>query len=124
MAYKVRKKDFRTFVDLFKKYSTHLGITGWEMYFYHTPLSDDVVSNVYGELPSRQVSIRLNKKSAVPPTHSVLDNIARHEALELFMLRLSEKAQDRYTTCDDIQEARHEIIQKLMNSSIFDGAIK
>lgn len=113
--YELTDKDFAVFKDEFMRWVDILGMKGWEFLFKHIELIDARAQVMPGQT-GRIVVICLNTIwEGQKVTEYELRRTGFHEALELFLSKITQLAHERSVTEDDIEEETHNIIRTLEN---------
>jgi len=111
---KTTRKQFEVFKSEFLRWYERLGLTEWRVRFHHERLEKGVCACVCADCESRLAPVYLG----FVLDHSI-EEVARHEALELLMSEFEDVARSRYVRPDDVVQARHAVIRRLEN--LLDG---
>ena len=113
--YELTDKDFGVFKDEFMRWVDILGMKGWEFLFKLVELIDARAQVMPGQT-GRIVVICLNTVwEGQEVTEYELRRTGFHEALELFLSKITHLAHERSVTEADIEEETHNIIRTLEN---------
>ncbi len=113
--YDLDEKDFEVFKDEFTRWVDILGMKGWELIFKHIELVDARAQVMPGQ-QGRVVVVCLNTMwEGQEVTEYELRRTGFHEALELFLSKITQLAHERSVTEADIEEETHNIIRTLEN---------
>ena len=105
------KKECQKWIDIFE-------LSNWSVRYVHGGLSDDAFAHTNRDLKAYNATIsftdnwgdtkfnKLNKEE--------ISELAKHGVLHLLFARFSMNANSRFIGYDDLVEAEHEIIQKLI----------
>ena len=113
MDYKVTRKQFKYFKDVFCALADSLGLREYKLHFVF-----EFVEGGYGscsaDVDGRLAIITLNSIfEGWEATDDHVRQVAVHECLELLMWEMYELAATRYTSKDRIEAARHAVIRRL-----------
>ncbi len=105
------KKDFLEFQKCFRKWQAKFGALNYEIIFRHLKLDDNDAQLEYFRQPCAAV-VTLN----TDPTEDSrsLDNLAKHEAIELLLAPARSVAMRRCIREDELETEFHSIVQALM----------
>jgi hypothetical protein len=107
---KTTKKDNELFKGEFLLWRERLGLTDWRVRFYHEQLKHPLAGCIAADLEARLVGVYLG----FTVDHRI-EELARHEALELLVSELDTLARDRHVRPEEITAARHAVIRRLEN---------
>jgi len=111
-TYKTTKQNFEYFKQRFKYWQVKLGLINYIVYFDHVE-KDNVFAWIHWDLRGMIATVGLNTNfSDEPPTKTMLDRCAFHEACELMLVKVTEKLQDTYSD-DVVGTLIHEVIRRL-----------
>lgn len=115
-SYKTTEEDFELFKSECQKWIDFFGLKSWEVFHSHQNLNDNAAWCLFNDLKERLVRIGLavNWDDTEPTKHAVR-LAAFHEVCEVLIFRLFDLAISRYSTEDQLLEARHELIRTLEN---------
>jgi len=108
---KTSKKDFEEFQKSFRKYQELLGVQNFEIIFEHRKLDDNDAELEFFRQPCAAVA-RLNTQRS--DSGRSIDNLAKHEAIELLLAPLRSAAMRRDVAEDEVNERAHSVVQALM----------
>lgn len=111
---KTTKKDYERFQAEFERWRKRLGLTDWEISFYHDRLLEGRAAEIRTNLEAGFCEVYLALEHPPYP----VDRNARHEAFELLLDEFDTLARYRYIRPDELDAARHRIIHRL--ESLFD----
>ena len=113
--FELTEKHFEMFKDEFMRWVDILGMKGWEFIFKHIELVDARAQVMPGQR-GRVVVICLNTIwEGQEATEYELRRTGFHEAVELFLSKITQLAHERSVTEADIEEETHNIIRTLEN---------
>lgn len=113
--FELEEKHFEIFKDEFMRWVDILGMKGWEFIFKHIELVDARAQVMPGQR-GRVVVICLNTIwEGQDATEYELRRTGFHEALELFLSKITQLAHERSVTEADIEEETHNLIRTLEN---------
>jgi hypothetical protein len=103
------EKDYKIFQAEFRRWVELLGLGDWALEFEwkHTEGTEALVE---ATLCQRLATVVLAKE--VQDGRDVKE-LAKHEAMELLLMPLRVLAMERFSTCPQIDEAVHAVIQRL-----------
>jgi hypothetical protein len=107
---KTTRAQFETFKRQFGQWQRNLGLTEWRIRFLHERTDSDVAACVEAHCESRIAVVVLGLVCDCP-----MEEVARHEALELLLSVFEDVARARYIRPDDVVQARHAVIRRLEN---------
>ena len=107
---KTTAKDFARFKAEFRRWQKRLGLMDWHVQFFHGKLQTDRGAEIRTNLEARLCEVRLAAEWDYRA-----DGLGRHEALELLLTDLDTLCRYRYIRPDEIDSARHAVIQRLSN---------
>jgi hypothetical protein len=112
---KITKKDFRLFAKEIKRWLKILDLAGWEIYYLHMDMDTDELATVSWDLPARSATFALGTEWRGHPKtdDEEICDISKHEALHLFLARITSLAETRYVAKTDIDEEVHNLIAVL-----------
>jgi hypothetical protein len=111
------KRDFRIFQEEVEKWLSFFGLSGWNIDFLHKKLPSHELACITYDLNGKNINFFLTTTyRAEYYNEKSIRETARHEVLECLLARLDFLAKDRFTTEEQIDEARHEIIAILENT--------
>jgi hypothetical protein len=113
MKTKITLKQFKLFAKEVKRWLKVLGVDGWEIYYIHIEdMAEDSLATVTWDLSSRSATFALATTWRDHPKRDddEVRDIAKHEAIHLFLARLTTLAESRYVTAADIEEEVHNLI--------------
>ena len=105
--------EFKEFQKHFLKYQKLFGLTGYKIYFKH-----ELLNAGYANITVNQgdmvatISLDNNISKEDRKLRSVKEN-AKHEAIHLLLMKLENRAMDRYVRPEEIDEAVEELVFKL-----------
>lgn len=102
------KKDFETFKREFTRWQERLGLTEWRVRFHHERIDESMAAYIRADLEGRLVSVFLGFR-----IDHTIEEVARHEALELLVADMDNLASYRFVRHDEIEMARHSVIRRL-----------
>jgi hypothetical protein len=108
---KTSKKDFEQFQKSFRKYQERLGVVNYEVIFQHMKLDDNDAELEYFRQPCAVVA-RLNTEMS--DNGRTMDNLAKHEAIELLLAPMRSAATRRTLDEGDLNEICHSVVQALV----------
>ena len=108
---RTNKKDFLAYQKAFRKYQELLGCKNFEIIFEHRKLDDNDAELEYFRQPCAAVA-RLNTQRS--DSGRSIDNLAKHEAIELLLAPLRSAASRRDVAEDEVNEKTHSVVQALM----------
>ncbi|MBU1235046.1 MAG: hypothetical protein KKC77_19335 [Proteobacteria bacterium] len=112
---KTTKAHFETFKKEAQDWVKVLGLIGWEITYKHEDMPNDLAV-CRGNLGAMAADIVLGKDwDDEPITEDAIVNSAHHEVLELLLFEMAILAESRYCTGQQLETARHRVIQTLMN---------
>lgn len=114
---KTRKAQFKTFVKWCEYYRHKFGLINWRVEYSHMGEEGSHAHFSYN-LTAMSVTMFFAKNwtdEILMPTEEVLRHAAKHEMLELLLVRLSANAKERFIMLEEITEATHEVVQVLCN---------
>jgi len=119
MAHKTTKEDFDLFVSVSKKEIKRLGLTDWKIWHQHDidTKFKEACALCVTSYEDKQAAIQLNTVWEEKPTKDAIRYYAIHETLELLLADFSYHAENRQTSPDELNAARHALIQRLINAS-------
>jgi hypothetical protein len=107
---KTTKAQFEAFKGEFQRWQGLLGLTYWRVRFHHEPLDGGRAACICPDCCSWVVGVYLG----FTIDHS-LEELARHEALELLLAHVNWLPSQRYVREEEIDAARHAVIRRLEN---------
>ena len=113
MTYPITAKHFRLFKREVQRLWTLWEIGGFELVIEHYPLPS-AFANCQCNPGQRSIRIRLGKESNVPVTEAILLDAARHEMCHALVEPLDSIGCCRYVTEDEMNQASHEVLRRLM----------
>ena len=113
MDYKLKKKDFRIFIEEFRYWVDKFGLKGWE--FFYQFEEEDCRACIQRDVQGRLVIVTLSKTFDVEPTDAMLKRCAFHEACELLLSPLVSLVTQRSVSDNQLEEATHNIIRIMEN---------
>ena len=112
---KYTKSDFELFRREALKWIQQLGLSDWHVSFHHRSLGESTGANFQCDLEAKSAAISLNSDEQVPAAYpKTVQELAKHEVLHLLLAPLAEKAEYRFVRQEELHEAEHGIVQKLM----------
>ena len=113
--YELTEEHFEVFKNEFMYWVDELGMKGWEFIFKFIELVDARAQCMPGQR-GRVVVVCLNTVwEGQEVTEYELRRTGYHEALELFLSKMTQLAQERSVTDADIEEETHNLIRTLEN---------
>jgi hypothetical protein len=113
MDYKVTKKQYKYFKEVFCDMAEALGLREYKLLFKFEAVEGGYGS-CFGSIDGRYAIITLNNVfEEWEPTDDHIKQVAVHESLELLMWEVGELMSMRYTTEDRFESARHAVIRRL-----------
>lgn len=114
-TYKTTKKHFELFQKEASRWIDFLGMFEWRIEFLHDPnnLANECFGWCQGDLDNMAATIALGQESYEPIEPEFVIATARHEVLELLLWPIYEISNRRYTTIENVHQARHNIIRRL-----------
>jgi len=112
------KADFKVFKAEVEKWIEAFGLYDWEVDIAHGGVSSDEHSaECQYQVDARRATIRLSEQFTCGGSFDANDlrQAARHEVGELLLARLVYLAENRCVTYEEIEEAHHDIIARLLN---------
>lgn len=117
MKTKTTAKQF----ELFKQECTRLlklfSMDDWSVCFIN-PKNKGFHGNVGYDIQARNATIMLSSDwtgDPIGPTDQMILETARHEVIHLLLAPMGELLEKRYVTQEQVEEAEHRILTKLMN---------
>lgn len=113
---KVTKTHYEYFKKECERWIKRFELNGWAVNFQLCELNDVLAETAYQYKPMN-ATIRLNSKwvdEVRPLNHGELSDIAKHEVIHLLLAKLDTLAHSRYVTKDELDQAEHELLQKLI----------
>ncbi len=104
--------DFELFKSTFKKYQERFGLSGYQVYFEHKPLTDSFaeLTTQEGMVATATLTTTIEDSNV---KHKDIQKSAKHEAIHLLINRLEYLALNRFSTREEIFEADEELVNKL-----------
>lgn len=114
---KITKESFELFNLECMKWIEKFGIKDYNVVTKHTRLNDDTKAYCTFHVVNRWAVLELNTgwDSSWDTSTMAIKKTGFHEVMELFLARLRNLAEYRYTTENEIDEAIHAIIRTLEN---------
>ena len=114
--YELTEEHFEVFKNEFMYWVDELGMKGWEFIFKLIELTDARAQCMPGQR-GRVVVVCLNTVwEGQEVTEYELRRTGYHEALELFLSKMTHLAQERSVTDAEIEEETHNLIRTLENA--------
>lgn len=104
-------EQFHAFCEAGRKYQLLLGLTDWEIHYWHGTETDDAEASCDAQMDARRADIRLTK--TVKLTDKDVAGAALHEMLELLFTPLDTLARRRYVNESELERERHAAIRRL-----------
>ena len=108
---KTSKTDFFEFQKCFCKWQEKFGILNYEIIFQHKLLDDNDAELEYFRQPCAAI-VRLNTEPS--DSKRSMDELAKHEAVELFLAPARSVAMRRCIREDELETEFHSVVQALM----------
>ena len=115
---KTTKRHFKVFKAEVERWVNNFGLHDWEVSIHHGDVgNDEHAAECIADPDTRNATIQLSDEFTILLPFSEMDirRAGCHEALELLLARLSYLAESRSATYEQIGEARHEVIARLLN---------
>ena len=113
MDYKVSKKQFKYFKEVFCDMADSLGLREYRIHFEFEH-EEGGYGSCSADIDGRIAIIKLNPIfEGWEATDDHVRQVAVHECLELLMWEMYELASTRWTSKDRVEAARHAIIRRL-----------
>lgn len=113
MDFKVSKKQFKYFKEVFCDLADTLGLREYKLHFEFQPVEGGYGS-CSADIDGRIAIIELNTIfEGWEATDDHVRQVAVHECLELLMWEMYELSSTRFTSKDRIEAARHAVIRRL-----------
>ena len=110
---KTTKKDFELFKTECQKWIDKLGLHEWDFYFKLADLKGSVATTAC-DCEGHIAKITLNTNIDRTACFHSLEDTAKHEILHVLMSPLMTKATYRYVRYDELDEAEHSILMRLI----------
>ena len=116
MSHKVTTQHFQIFVKACKFWCKQFGLLDHRINYYYDKLDDDsTCACTSTERESRCVAISLNTSWIVAVSKTRLENVALHEVMHVLLGDLTELANQRFTSEEDIDTANEAAVVRLEN---------
>ena len=112
-SYEVTLAHYNMFVELCKYWQNCFGLHDFSINFVHEKLDEDdyAATNACGK--DRTAVIALNVKWIVPVKNEVIHRVALHEIMHVLLTDLTDAAENRYTTEQQIITAEEAAVVRL-----------
>lgn len=114
---KTTKKDFETFKTECQKWVERFGLTEWNVTFRHRELKSGVAAHTQYDANASSACFSLAKTtdpSENTAYGTTVEDSAKHEVLHLLLAKLFWKGTARYCSFEELEEAEHGVIARLM----------
>jgi len=117
---KVTKKTVQIFATALKEFLTSTGLGDWEVILEQGDCSEvggeRTLACVGCDLDNCVARFEINKKwpDTEPQDRTNIRKVALHEVLHVLLTRYDSHARDRYTTEQQLLDAEHDIIRRLI----------
>jgi len=114
IVYQTTEEHFKMFQRECARWLKKFGLVGWECNYDHNDSEPEARATCEYNTSARLCVLTLSLTWDIPPTEDNIWRMAFHEVEELFLGRLVELAENRYSVTEvDIEEATHSIIRTL-----------
>lgn len=114
MTYPITAKHFRLFKREVQRLWMLWEMSGFELVVEHHAPGIRAFASCQCNPTQRSIRIRLGKESEVPVTDALLVDTARHEMCHALVEPLDSIGCCRYVTEDEMNQASHEVLRRLM----------
>ncbi|MFH1574261.1 MAG: hypothetical protein ABIG68_09775 [Acidobacteriota bacterium] len=105
---KTSRKDFEKFKTDFRRWQRLLGLSEYNVSFFHVPLREGRSAEIRTSLENRLCEARMTTELDYKA-----GGLGRHEALELLLDHMDTLARYRFIRPEEIDAARHAVIRRL-----------
>ena len=113
--HELTQKQIKYFTSEVTRWAEFWGINDWQVLIDCEGEGDAAYATCFGDIPSRLSVISLSPEWDIEPTDERLSRNAFHEVCELLLMEMSTLADQRYTTEEALEGARHKIVRVLEN---------
>ena len=114
MRYRLTGKEFSIFKNEFRKWQAAFGLHRYEIFYQMHKSDEDGMAWCSTNQSGCIATISLARSwEPVKPTAYALKKAAFHECVELLISNISEIAEARYVTRQELDEERHRIVRSL-----------